>query len=178
MNHEHHNHHAHHEGMDHSHHEGEGAVVEYVKFAGIIVGILLISFLLHNAYGETMQDWMRYFMGTFFVVFAGFKLLDLPGFVISYIGYDIIAKRSILYAKAYPFIELGLGLAYFFSQSWADYITLPLMTIGAIGVAQQLLRGSKIKCACLGTYVKLPLTTVSLFEDLLMGAMAAYMILA
>ncbi|HMQ01889.1 MAG TPA: hypothetical protein PKD79_02350 [Candidatus Doudnabacteria bacterium] len=160
----------------HDHHEGEGAPIEYVKFAGVIAGIIAISLLLHSYFGETFRDWMRYFMGTFFVVFAGFKFLDLPGFVMSYIGYDIIAKRSMLYAKTYPFIELGLGIAYLLSQDWADYITLPLMTIGAIGVAQQLLRGSKIRCACLGTYIKLPLTTVSLAEDLLMGAMAAYMI--
>lgn len=168
MNHDHH--------MDHSHHEGEGAPKEYVKFAGIIAGIVFISLLLQNYFGQTVEDWLRYFMGTFFVVFAGFKLVDLPGFVMSYIGYDLIAARSMLYGKLYPFIELGLGIAYFLNQDWADYVTLPLMVIGAIGVAKQLMRGSKIKCACLGTYVKLPLTTVSLFEDLLMGAMAAYMI--
>lgn len=158
------------------HHEGEGAPIEYLKFAGVIAVIVGISLLLHNSFGETLRDWMRFFMGTFFVVFAGFKFLDLPGFVMSYIGYDVIAKRSMLYAKIYPFVELGLGLAYLFGQAWTDYITLPLMIIGAIGVAKELLRGSKIKCACLGTYIKLPLTKVSLTEDLLMGAMAAYMI--
>lgn len=167
--------------MDHSihnmeHHEGEGAPIEYLKFAGVIAGIVIISLLLHNFFGETFRDWIRFFMGTFFAVFAGFKLLDLPGFVMSYIGYDIIAKRSMLYAKVYPFVELGLGIAYLLSQSWADYITLPLVIIGSIGVGKELLRGSKIKCACLGTYIKLPLTTVSLIEDLIMGAMAAYMI--
>lgn len=162
--------------MDHSRHEGEDGLVEYVKFSGIILGIIAISILLQNNYGQTFEDWLRYFMSTFFVVFAGFKLLDLPGFVMSYIGYDLIAIRSMLYAKLYPFIELGLGVSYFFKQDWADYITLPLMIIGAIGVTKQLARGSKINCACLGTYVKLPLTTVSLFEDLLMGGMAAYMI--
>lgn len=160
----------------HMHHEGEGAPIEYLKFAGVLAFIVAVSWLLHNFFGETFRDWMRFFMGTFFVAFAGFKFLDLPGFVMSYIGYDVIAKRSTLYAKAYPFIELGLGLAYLFGQNWADYITLPLMIIGAIGVGKELLRGSKIKCACLGTYIKLPLTKVSLTEDLVMGAMAAYMI--
>ncbi len=158
------------------HHEGEGAPIEYLKFAGVIASIVIISLLLHSFLGDTFRDWMRFFMGTFFVVFAGFKFLDLPGFVMSFIGYDVIAKRSMLYAKVYPFLELGLGLVYLFGQSWADYITLPLMIIGSIGVGKELLRGSKIKCACLGTYIKLPLTKVSLTEDLIMGAMAAYMI--
>ena len=165
-----------HQQMDHSQHEGEGTPIEYLKFAGVILFIVLVSLFLYNQFGNSFTDWMRYFMGVFFVVFAGFKFLDLPGFVSSYIGYDIIAKRSMFYAQSYPFIELALGLMYLFGSSWVDYITLQLMTIGAIGVLQQLLKRSKIKCACLGTYIKLPLTTVSLVEYLLMGVMAAYMI--
>jgi hypothetical protein len=35
-----------------------------------------------------------------------------------------------------------------------------------------LLRKSKIQCACLGTFFKLPMTQVTLFEDLLMVGMA------
>jgi hypothetical protein len=57
-----------------------------------------------------------------------------------------------------------------------DWITLPLMLIGAAGVLRQLMRGSKIQCACLGTYVKLPLTTVSLVEDLVMATMAFWFV--
>lgn len=167
MNHDHH---------DMSHHEGEGAPIEYLKFAGIIAGILIITTLLNSYFGQSLTDWLRYFMGTFFVVFAVFKLLDLNGFVMSFIGYDIIAKRSMLYARLYPFIELALGLCYLFNYGNVDWAALVIMAVGAMGVAQQLLRRSKIKCACLGTYVKLPLTTVSLVEDLTMGAMAAYMI--
>lgn len=165
-----------HQQMNHSHSAGEGTPIEYLKFAGVIIFIVLVSLFLFNQFGNTVTDWMRYFMGVFFVVFAGFKFLDLSGFVASYIGYDIIAKRSVFYAQSYPFIELALGLMYLLGSGWADYITLPLMIIGAIGVLQQLLKRSKIKCACLGTYIKLPLTTVSLFEYLLMGVMAAYII--
>lgn len=158
--------------------EEEGRPRDYLKFAGIIAGIFLISWLyLRLAAGDfSGLEYTRIFMGVFFLVFAGFKLLDLKGFAASYQMYDIIAKRIRIYAYLYPFIELGLGLGYFLNVPFTDAATLVIMAIGAIGVARQLLRGSKIKCACLGTFIKLPLTTVSLIEDLAMGVMAAILL--
>ena len=165
-----------HSQMDHSQHE-EGTLKDYLIFAGILLGIFLISIGFEYATGGFRgTDFMRVFMGVFFLVFAGFKLLDLKGFVMSYIGYDIIAKKFTAYAYAYPFIELALALGYFFSAPYINYFTILIMVVGSVGVGRELLRGSKIKCACLGTYVKLPLTTVSLVEDLAMGIMALVLI--
>jgi hypothetical protein len=48
------------------------------------------------------------FMGWWFIVFAGLKLVNLPGFVAGYISYDIVASRRAGYAWIYPFIELFL----------------------------------------------------------------------
>jgi hypothetical protein len=170
--------------MDYSQHdmhmEGEGAPIEYAKFTGVILGILILAWVYTVNFapmGLTAESYMRGFMGVFFLVFGGFKLLDLRGFVMSYIGYDIIARRSKTYAYLYPFVELGLGVGYLFGSQYLDWVTLILMIIGAIGVFQQLLLRSQIKCACLGTYIKLPLTSVSLIEDLVMAAMALWFIL-
>ncbi len=163
--------------MHHDHHEGEGAPIEYAKFAAIIVGILILSWVYSHYTGGGAENFMRGFMGAFFIVFGMFKLLDLPGFVMSYIGYDLIASRWTGWAKIYPFIEIGLGVGYLFGSMYLDWATLILMLVGAAGVLRQLARGSKIKCACLGTYVKLPLTTVSLTEDLVMAAMALWFII-
>lgn len=167
--------------MDHGHHnhdEMEATPFEYLKFIVIIVGILIISyFIAANGSGLSVSNYLRMFMGTFFAVFGIFKLLDLRGFATSYIGYDVIAKKSINYAYSYPFIELALALGYFFTVPFTEWVALIFMVIGSIGVFKELMRGSKIKCACLGTYIKLPLTTVSLIEDLVMGIMALLMIL-
>jgi hypothetical protein len=166
-----------HSTMDHSAHE-EGTLKDYLIFFGILLGIFFIAFIYeHLRGGFDMRDFMRVFMGVFFLVFGIFKLLDLRGFVMSYIDYDIIAKKITVYAYAYPFIELALALGYFFSIPYINYGTVVIMAVGSVGVAKELLRGSKIKCACLGTYVKLPLTTVSLVEDLAMGLMALILIL-
>ena len=50
------------------------------------------------------------------------------------------------------------------------------MLIGSLGVLRALLDKRAIRCACLGTAIKLPMTTVTLVEDLGMAAMAAVML--
>jgi hypothetical protein len=160
--------------IDHSAHVGEGSLLEYIKFAGVLVLITVASIVLAKV---RPQEFMTAYMAVFFLVFGLFKLLDLPGFVSSYIGYDIIAKHSTRYAYIYPFLELGLAFGFIFAWPYINIITLIVTSIGAIGVGKELLRGSKIKCACLGTYIKLPLTTVSLVEDLGMGAMALWLLI-
>ena len=46
----------------------------------------------------------------FFLVFAGFKLMDLKGFAEGYSTYDLLAQRWFGYGYVYPFIELSFGL--------------------------------------------------------------------
>ena len=45
-----------------------------------------------------------------------------------------------------------------------------------MGVAQSLLARRKIRCACLGAVFNLPMSAVTLIEDLLMIGMAAAML--
>lgn len=121
---------------------------------------------------------MRHFMGGFFLVFSFFKLLNLGKFADAYATYDVLAKRSRAYGIAYPFIELGLGLSYLAGTApWATSVaTLAVMSLSSVGVIQSLLRKRKIECACLGTVFELPMSKVTLIEDLLMVAMAIAML--
>ena len=126
-------------------------------------------------------DWMRamnHFMGGFFVAFAFFKLLDVRAFADAFGGYDIVARRSRAYALAYPFIELSLGVAYL-ADLWplmTNLVTLVVMCVGSLGVVQSLLNGRKIRCACLGSVFVLPMSTVTLLEDVVMAVMAVVMV--
>ena len=158
--------------MDHHDYNEQPGTRDYVIFVLILLGILAAALLLAMQAGFTVPLFLRLFMGVFFVVFAAFKLADIKGFVESYIGYDLIAAKWKGYAYAYPFIELALGLGYLAGIKYLDLPTIILMAIGSAGVARQLLRKSNIRCACLGSFVKLPLTTVSLVEDVGMGIMA------
>lgn len=122
---------------------------------------------------------MRHFMAGFFLVFSFFKLLNLSAFADSYMMYDIVAKRSRAYALAYPFIELLLGLAYLidFQPRLTNIFTLIVMGVSTIGVLQSILSKKKIRCACLGAVFNLPMSVVTLIEDLLMVGMAAVMLM-
>jgi prepilin signal peptidase PulO-like enzyme (type II secretory pathway) len=113
------------------------------------------------------------------LVFSFFKLLDLSGFASSYAMYDLLAKRIYNYGFVYPFIELSLGVAYLinFNLVFTNTITLIVMSFSSIGVILAVIKKQKIKCACLGTGFNLPMTTVTIIEDLLMVAMAAWMLI-
>ncbi len=117
-------------------------------------------------------------MAFFFLVFGLFKLNNLKGFAKAYAMYDVIAMKSKTYAHAYPFIEIILGFMYLFSFGgiWRDIVTFIIMSISAYGVWKALEKNEEIPCACLGTVFKVPMTKVTLFENVFMALMALYMI--
>jgi hypothetical protein len=121
---------------------------------------------------------MNHFMAGFFLVFSFFKLLDLRAFADAYSSYDVVAAKWPVYGFVYPFIELGLGLAYLthFAPLTTNAVTLVVMGVSSVGVVKALLAKRKIQCACLGTGFNLPMSKVTLIEDGLMVAMAAGML--
>ena len=146
-------------------------------FPLILILFYLIGFVAVNAHvtGDTSPMMlMNHFMGGFFVVFSFFKILNLKGFVDSYVSYDVVAKQVRAYAYIYPFIELALGVAYLAQVSlfYTNLVTVLVMGISSVGVIQSILKKEKIRCACLGTVFNLPMSTVTLVEDFLMLAMA------
>ncbi len=144
--------------------------------------LILVSFLaaLALTYGtrQGFFEGMHFFMGLFLCQFALFKWINLRGFVDGFQRYDLIAKKWRLYGYLYPFIEGGLGLAYlsFITPLWTSLITLLFMGIGTIGVYRALKQGLDVKCACMGTFLNVPLSTVTLSEDIAMGVMALVML--
>jgi len=129
--------------------------------------------------GPLIKAWMHTFMGLFLVMFSMFKLFNISGFADGFQMYDLLAKRFRPYAYLYPFLELGLGLAYLSTFSLkAIYIaTIFLMTFGACGVFVAMRNKLKINCACMGTVLDVPLSTVALVENLGMAIMAASMLM-
>ena len=144
---------------------------------GYIAGVsLLVAF--QQQHFDIMQ-WMSWFMAGFFIVFSFFKLLNLNGFAEGYRTYDVVAKAMPAYGFIYPFIELALGIAFLtgFNPFVTNIVTLIVMGVSTIGVVQSLMKKTTFQCACLGTIIKLPLSKVTLFEDLLMVAMSLTMLI-
>jgi hypothetical protein len=119
------------------------------------------------------------FMGLFYIVFSFFKMLDLKGFPESFKMYDPLAKRIPIYGKVYPFIETALGLMFLmrFEIYIALIITIVVLGITTIGVTKTLLDKKAIRCACLGTALKLPMTEATFIENAIMIIMAVLMLL-
>jgi copper chaperone CopZ len=141
----------------------------------VFIYITVITGLIQaGQQGFNAMEWMRHFMAGFFLVFSFFKMLDLKGFAESYTMYDVIAKRFQPWAYLYPFIELGLGLAFLinFNPLLTNLITVAVMGISIIGVLQSVINKRKIQCACLGAVFNLPMSTITIIEDALMIAMS------
>jgi hypothetical protein len=165
--------------MDHSHmkHDEQNnytpliVVFSYVALLSIIVPLSqnMISF----------KEWVFMVMGFWFVIFSLFKMIDLKGFAQGYQTYDLIAKKFPFWGFAFPFIELGLGVIHIwhiFSSQITGIITLIVLVPALIGVAIKMIKKEPIECACLGTVLKVPLTNISLFENVLMIILAIVMI--
>lgn len=151
----------------------------YYPLVLILLYLLGATALAEVAAGH--WDWMRamrHFMAGFFLVFSFFKLLNLTAFADAYAGYDVAAARWRPWGFVYPFVELGLGAAYL-ANVWptaVNWVTLVVMGVSTVGVVNTLLKRRAIRCACLGTVFNLPMSYVTLTEDLLMVGMAAVML--
>jgi copper chaperone CopZ len=148
---------------------------------GYITGISVLLQVIRGSF--SWVQWMGHFMAGFFLVFSFFKLMNLRGFAEGYRTYDIVAKRFPAWGFIYPFVELALAFAFIIAPGaiGTNIATFIVMGVSCIGVIQSLVRKQPFMCACLGTVIKLPLSKVTLVEDLLMvlmsGTMLALMLL-
>lgn len=158
----------------------EDRPVSYYPLALLIAYLVGIVACVEWSHGEfDLMRAMTNFMAAFFLAFSFFKLLDLRAFADSYAMYDLIARRSWIYALAYPFIELALGIAYLirFAPTVTNIITLIVMLIGTAGVLESLFNRRRVRCACLGSIFNLPMSYVTLLEDASMAVMAGIMLI-
>lgn len=145
----------------------------------VIIGLILLSSLtIVLSMGFSFKNLLYSFMIGFFLVFSGFKLLDLHGFAQGYAIYDLLAQRVFGYGYIYPFVELFFGLAMILHFQITILLVVEIVVMGfsGIGVALKLAKHEKFQCACLGTFLKIPLTKVTLIEDFGMAALAVMML--
>jgi len=151
---------------------------QYAPLFALVATSALAGLAVTAHTGGGFMDWMHGFMGVALVIFATLKLFNPSQFAEGFSKYDIIAGKSHGYAVAYPFIELALGLAYLahWNPHWTYTMTIALFAIGIIGVTSALKNGLKTNCACMGTALNVPLSHVTLAEDIAMIGMSAFML--
>lgn len=167
---------AHHEFAE----ETKSWIITYKPVLLLFAYVGLISLLASwQNHTVNMLLFMRFFMAGFFLSFSFFKLINLKNFAESYAMYDVVAKKFKAWGFIYAFIELGLGIAFManFNPVLTNWITLVVMLVSVIGVLESVLNQRKIKCACLGAVFDLPMSTLTIIEDVLMIIMSAAMLI-
>ncbi len=112
-------------------------------------------------------------------ILALLKLQDVESFSTMFLNYDLLAKRWVRYSYIYPFAELFAGILMIAGAlSW---LSIPVaLFIGSIGAASVLkavyFDKRELKCACVGGNSNVPLGFVSLTENVMMVAMAIWML--
>jgi copper chaperone CopZ len=157
----------------------KGWLETYQPLILILAFLVAVVTLAQDSQTFNGETWMRHFMAGFFLVFSFFKLLDVRAFADAYAGYDLIAARWRGWGHLYPFVELAFGIAYLtnFAPRFTNAAVVIVMGISAIGVIRAVMNKQQIRCACLGAVFNLPMSTVTIVEDVAMVAMAGWMLL-
>jgi hypothetical protein len=146
-----------------------------------IAGIYLLSFLfaLYTVQFQMYPDYMSHVMGFVLVLFGLIKVTDVFGFAKGFAMYDPLAKKSATYAQVYPFLEITLGVLFILQLLIlpATLLTLAIYSSSLYGAVQSLRKQEELHCVCLGTYFKLPLSTVTILEAGFMIVMCVWMLL-
>jgi len=107
------------------------------------------------------------------------KLQDVEAFSTMFLNYDVLARRWVRYGYIYPFAEGAAGVLMLAGAlTWLSApLALFIGTIGAVSVFKAVyIDKRELKCACVGGNSNVPLGFVSLTENLMMMAMAVWMV--
>ncbi|GJE13337.1 hypothetical protein FOHLNKBM_4400 [Methylobacterium longum] len=121
----------------------------------------------------------EWFIAFSMCVLALLKLQDVESFSSMFLGYDLLGQRWVRYAYAYPFLEGIAGILMVAgSLNWLSIpVALFIGTVGAVSVFKAVYVDKRdIAWACVGGSSKVPLGFVSLTENVMMVAMAVWML--
>ncbi|WP_313809429.1 glutaredoxin [Sphingobium sp.] len=119
------------------------------------------------------------FIAITMMLLAMLKLQDVERFATMFLNYDLLARRSVPYGRVYPFLELGAGVLML--TGTLEWLSIPVaLIIGGIGAASVFkavyIEKRELKCACVGGASNVPLGFISLTENVMMVAMALWML--
>ena len=144
-----------------------------------VAAALAVSLSLF-AFGEVLTiraaEW---FVAFSMAMLAMLKLQDVEQFSTMFVGYDLLGRRWVPYAYAYPFLEATAAvlMAGRILPRLSIPIALFIGTVGAVSVFYAVyVQQREVKCACVGGSGNVPLGFVSLTENLAMIGMGLWML--
>jgi len=146
-------------------------------FAMTALMALATSFALAGTIFTTRA--IGWFISFSMVVLALLKLQNVERSSTMFLNYDLLAQRWVPYSYIYPFAEALAGILMIAGA--LNWISIPVAlfigTVGAISVFKAVyLDKRELKCACVGGDSNVPLGFVSLTENIMMIAMAIWML--
>lgn len=150
-----------------------------------VVAVFAVAALLalaasQAAYGTPLtQRAAEWFVAFSMSLLAMLKLRDVETFSTMFLNYDLLARRWVPYGYIYPFAELAAGvlMAAGVLTGLAAPLGLFIGGVGAVSVFKAVyIDKRELKCACVGGDSNVPLGFVSLTENLMMIAMAVWML--
>lgn len=133
------------------------------------------------ALGQLVMDRAaEWFIAIAMCILAILKLRDLESITNTFLGYDLLAQRWVPYAYLYPFCDAVAGVLMI--AGTLLWLAIPVAVfIGAIGAVSVFkavyVDRRELKCACVGGGSNVPLGFISLTENLMMIAMAVWMLM-
>lgn len=129
-----------------------------------------------NAAAVCAAEW---FIAFSIAILAKLKLQDVEKFSSMFLNYDLLAKRFLPFAYAYPYLEALAAIL--MAGRVLPWISIPVaFTIGTVGAVSVIyavyIQKRDIKCACVGGSANVPLGFVSLTENMTMAGMAVWML--
>lgn len=121
----------------------------------------------------------EWFIAFAMAILAMLKLQDVDRFATMFLGYDLLARRWVPYAYIYPFAEGFAGVL--MAAGALNWLSIPVAlfigTVGGVSVFYAVyVEKRELKCACVGGSSRVPLGFVSLLENVMMVAMAVWML--
>ena len=121
----------------------------------------------------------QWFIAFSMVVLSLLKLQNVETFSAMFLNYDLLARRWVPYSYVYPYAEGMAGVLMIAGAlKWISVpVALFIGTIGAVSVFKAVYVDKReLKCACVGGSSNVPLGFISLTENLMMIAMALWMV--
>ena len=119
-------------------------------------------------------------IGVSITILALLKLQNVEKFATMFLNYDLLARRWVPYSYIYPYAEALAGILMI--SGTLVWLSVPVsLIIGGIGTVSVFkavwIDRRELKCACVGGDSNVPLGFVSLTENLIMVAMAVWMLI-
>lgn len=144
------------------------------------VTALMAAAAAYAAHGSIISaQTIRWFIAFSMTALALLKLQNVEAFATMFLNYDLLARRWVPYAYIYP---IGEGVAGILMIAGAlNWLSVPIAlfigSAGAMSVFKAVyIDKRELKCACVGGNSNVPLGFISLTENLMMIAMALWML--